>query len=397
MKKILVVLLILAVAGGAFAQGSWSVNANAAIGATMDFDADPNATFIGESYHDGGGDGNFGAFGFNYNVDGLSAGLSFDTSGAINASMSFYGNNYSFGAAKDLRHLLNGTGNDPWNFWDIALWGKFSFLNNVFDLDIVHRDNWGPTWNSDASVIDVFGDFGKSNGGDIWGNLCCWSGIRGNLKFAGLEFGATLTSMNNMGTGADGWMFYRFTDSNGDNDPQLEFVDDLLKKMIIGLKFAMTPVEFAVQFNLDNYGAYLGARWFIGPVTAGLSFLGIFDDAVDYTEAAFAAGIDWNGGAFGAGLKGGYKYFSDDQFNLIGVNPSFWFNVIPDHMRFELGAGFMFGEDGFSWEFEPAILWNFKGTGAGNWDTGIGIFYKVAKDMDDNTTNLANITFRWSM
>jgi len=310
--------------------------------------------------------------------------------------MSFYGNNYSFGATKDLVHLLNGTGNNEWNFWDIKLWGKFSFLNNIFDLDVIHRDSWGPTWNSDASVIDIFDDYGLGLGGargDIWGNLCCWSGIRGNLKFAGLEFGAMITSMDGMSASDDApWMFYRYS------VPQVEFVEDLLKKMIIGLKFSMWPVEFATQFNLDNYGAYLGARWFFGPVTAGLSFVGIFDEGDGgETDAGFGVGLDWDGGAFGAGIKAGYRYFSTDVVNVIGVAPNFWFNVIPDHMRFELDANFMFSEDGFGWDFEPAILWNFKGTGAGNWDTGIGIFYKVAKDMEDEATNRANITFRWSM
>jgi hypothetical protein len=219
---------------------------------------------------------------------------------------------------------------------------------------------------------------------------------------------ATDPSSQRSYAGPQGWY--------GNERSQLRFVEDSLQKTVFGVKFAQSPLEVAMQFKVENFGAYFGAKFDMGAVNFGIDFQGEFDltkpqatgnrvadDGNVAGRGAFAAGVGFNGGAFGADLSLGYSFyngFSDSEIErnvlwpTIGIRPVVWYNVFPDTMQFKLGTGFyMVGPVDFVWSFVPEIFWNMKGNGAGGWGTGMALRYALTKD----TYSFFSATFKWNM
>jgi len=439
MKKILVVLLILAVAGGVFAQGSWSMSGKVELGATMDFNNGDqfetgNPGFNARDFAAWGDDGgvNRAALGLSYGRDGFSAGLDFQTFKGITANIAYYGENFNLGASGGLNTLL--TGSFPGSKDGLKAWGQYSMLDGRVDL-LVGFDKWiSDPWASDLSVgifrgekiiggnnYDRWGDFDlQGDSGSpgsypnkdqthVWANLCCRSGIMANFNFAGISFGAMLRSTP--GIWDDGVPFF-WNSPTGKGANELDLIEDVLSKMILGMKFDFHPITVAAQFNLEKFGAYVGLNWaFTDAISAGLSFLGTFKEEettdIQDTLAVFGASLNYSADVFGVTIKAGYYFDANLQANsdsgnggIVGVAPSVWFNVIPSHLQVNVASEFMFGDEGFGWRFVPGILWNFKGTGAGDWSTGIGLHYVLFKpygaQVDADNYNEANITFRWN-
>ncbi|MCL2722626.1 MAG: hypothetical protein FWD47_14950 [Treponema sp.] len=409
MRKILVVLLVLSVLGGAFAQGSWSVSGNADIATVLNFENDD--AFIGGSayfMYDWYGDIN-GALRVGYNDGGLSAFIQFDTADLLGVGFTYTGDRFGFTAETALIQLLGGYALTDGSTDVVGiyrggtigrLWGYYRMLDMIH-MEIAYVSGDKNFWNSDETAGEIF-DFG-------WG----YASVDGenyfllDLEFSGLNIGFMLPGIfagpqargddgrkgignviDYYGAGAPG---YHPSMNGGMN---FEFTE-VMRWLVAGMKFEMHPIEFAAQFSMENYGAYLGAKWFAGPLTFGLNFQGEFDAV---TVAAIGASVAYDAGQFGAKIGAGY-WFEDNAAvdNVIGVMPSFYYNVLPDNMCVSLDALFLFGGDDFYWEFTPQIWWNFKGTGAGNnyyWpmDTGMIIRYYVAKE----TFNAVDVTFRWS-
>jgi len=432
MKKILVVLLILAVAGGVFAQGNWSFGGNVQLGATLDFNTDDavfegNPVFIPRNFSAYARDGgvNRADLGLSYSQDGFGAGLDFRTVDGIIAKMSYYGDNYSLGGVARLNALLTSGARD----WTDKLeaWGQYSMLNGMVDL-VAGVSKWiSDPWASNLSFrifrdqgsFDLFDLQGDDDGGSpgsypnpqrthVWANFCCRSGIMANFNFSGISFGGMLRSTPQRWKNEGSSLF--FWEGPGGN--QLDLINDVLGSLILGMKFDFYPISVGAQFNLEKYGAYIGLNWaFTDSITAGLSFLGAFKDDETTTPrdttAAFAASLAYGVDAFGVLVEGGYYYDAavaeaseTGNGGIVGIAPSVWFNVIPSHLQVNLAGDFKFGEDGFGWKFIPGLLWNFKGTGAGDWSTGIGLHYVLYKAYgatnDEVNNNEANITFRWA-
>ncbi|MCL2271726.1 MAG: hypothetical protein FWC19_02840 [Treponema sp.] len=450
MKKILVVLLILAVAGGVFAQGNWNLGGKVELGATMDFN---NAGQFPETDGPGfnaldfaawGDDGgvNRAAVELKYGNEGFNAGLLFRTWDALRATVSYYGENYGFGGRVYLLSTLFNTANDGaisiWN--DLELWGNYKMLNGLVDLR-VGVNNWiSDPWRSDMSfgifrgdkyiggtkynewgTFDFQGDSGTPGSfpikeqSHVWANFCCRSGIMANFNFSGISFGAMLRSTpDNTGTRffwEDGRNAMDKNDA-GYRPNEFDLVNDVLSTLILGMKFDFYPIEVAAQFNVDKFGAYVGLNWaFTDAISAGLSFAGVFKEedtnTILDTKAVFGASLNYGADVFGVSIKAGYYFDAEIQARsdagnggIVGVAPSVWFNVLPAYLQVNVASDFMFGEEGFGWRFVPGILWNFKGTGAGDWGTGIGLHYVLYKPYgaieDLNNYNEANITFRWN-
>jgi hypothetical protein len=267
-----------------------------------------------------------------------------------------------------------------------------------------------------------------------------------NMTLAGLEFGVAIPGMFPQPSG--GYMTWPVFNQNA-GEPQ-EIVDNSLLNSIFGLKFEMSPVEFAAQFRLSDYGAYFGGKFFSGPLTLGLSFIGRMNAEDDFYPFEIGEGdfralvmrvgvdVDYNGGLFGAGLRGWFNSFgnyrtsSDDGetwdsqdggLSFIGVEPRFWYNAMPNHLRFQLDAGFYFASstdddvDLFvNWAVRPQIFWNFKGNGApgGYWHwaegyngwyqfTGMMVRYTMRSNYNwfndevKMTTNEFDVVFRWGL
>jgi hypothetical protein len=159
----------------------------------------------------------------------------------------------------------------------------------------------------------------------------------------------------------------------------------------------------------------------LGPVTVGLSFMGILSEkeldeinlvtyekkyvATEQTHMKVGGGVDYEADSFGAAVKGffaidGNKDKADMyQTTEIGIEPGFYYNVIPSHLRFQLDTGFYFysytsqgekngdkvkaltdpdGPSTVQFALQPQLFWNFLGTGAGGWGgTGIALRYRL--------------------
>ncbi|MCL2808902.1 MAG: hypothetical protein FWD24_02415 [Treponema sp.] len=409
MRKILVVLLVLSVLGGAFADW-WSLSGSAIMGTRVDFDAEDATINRDSSLNDCCCAGeNTAKFGISYGTnDGLSASIDFDLTGNIYTSFGYSGDNYYFTAGADLWALLGGVFvfhstpswggiNDPWDddavlelsgdfggdgwFWGLDLGGWYKFFDGMIHLEAHLAGPYEAWWLSDETVGDLFGaNLGMA---DFAGG----SGVLVNFSFEALDFGLFVPDV--------------FNDENrllvGDGDGEL----GIFEEVAIGFLFNMDPIEFAAVFGVENYTAYFGARIFMGALTLGMSFQGEFEE-----EALAHLGLSANfdGGVFGAGIQAGYKLdTADEDAWEIAIAPNFWYNVIPDYMRFVLDAKFVFNTDDVLWEFFPAVIWNFKGTGnasrIGTWSaatTGLGVGYKLAGGNDEETANELYVGFAWS-
>jgi hypothetical protein len=448
MKKILVVLLVLSVATGVFAQeGEFSFSGTAEIGAVIDFDPDPAAdesamaTSAPSHYNRlyDGYDGIKGSFGINYNRDVFGAGLTIRSVtwgdpqlvGNLNAD----GENYHFSVESDLTALISGGTSFR------QLWGNYNFVNGIVFLEASYVRGWAGdqfwasdtvgafrNWNGrlDEVIAGPFVDkhtFTMTDGN--------WEGgpssyIAADIRLQGLNFGLMIRDIF---LGDQGYVL----DDGTEVTAPRTFVDDVLKKMIFGVKFDMSPIQVAAQFLMENYGVYVGGKWFVGPVTVGLSFMGILNEkVVDYAEGNIyrdnpddptevtsvfvtkknyvatnatkmkvGGGVNYDADGFGAVVKGFYAIDGDDfgKTTQIGVEPGFYYNVIPSHLQFKLDAGFYFfgftdadgekitdGVNTVQYALQPQLFWNFLGTGAGGYGgTGIFLRYRlVGGDADKN-------------
>jgi hypothetical protein len=445
MKKILVVLLILSVAWGVFAQdGSWRVSGNVEIGTRLNFDPTPwtqnanddNAVVSGVAYnHWDAPRGRFALiYGTFVNDGALSTGFKWNTraGGAENEPFfSYNGENFSFSTALYGNALFtagigqdNGNLNDP-DAYIKRLWGNYKFVNGLVFLQAAFRGEEEEFWISDTTaggrrLNNALAD-GKDGGTDktrsagFFGKPKTFtytdSGganyLLADIRLDAISFGVLVPNLfggrvnyytgygggtpapetsNFHGTGP-GYL----TESNDPvNDP------GVLKNSILGIKFSMAPIEFAGQFMFKDAGAYIGAKFFAGPVTVGASFAGIFnpekDSAGVYKSSKFfkvGGDLNFNGGAFDAGLAASMERDSapaNTAFysQFLRIQPRFSYKVIPSHLCFALNAGFFFytvntpdtKETDITWAVQPELFWTFLGTGARNGYGWAGPFYQ---------------------
>jgi len=534
MKKILVVFMILAVAGGVFAQeGTWSLSSNAHIGARINLDPDPEregdvALIRGSMYQRPYSDYTsiFGNLSIRYTRGPLGVGLGFSTDGIIEGTVSASGDNYRFAVESNLNELWASSAGsynagDPGNLRPSAfdkkflkrLWGSYDMLDGIVSLEAAYRSRDFQIWASDLTAGIDDGGFQIPNtytvtggtGTDNWvvkktpvgrvyrvmpGNISDYTGatpsgglfkdwnsftkvdlcnfLLANVSIGGLQMGIMIPNMfptlftEDLGGRYDGKTPPMTAQGAavGSNYPGRwlwgnQFIEDVLAQSIFGAKFNVHPVEVAAQLKFADFGIYFGAKFFAGPVTAGLSFMGIMAkvplggvtgnggpqfNAADEGQVAYGAvydatvtkiggRVDYNGGSFGAGLKGFYgmqggkdgtknadgEVITGDQlersFKVIGIEPTFFINAIPSHLRFMLDAGFYFETytapaliggaisdvKKTFWALQPAISWNFRGTGAvgGYHSMNTGMFFRYR--IVSNAVNALDIAFLFGL
>jgi putative cofactor-binding repeat protein len=498
MKKILVVLLVLAVATGVFAQeGEWSFDGTAEIGAYIDFDPDASVDGIkatsGPVHYNrlyDGFDGIKGKLGINYNRDIFGAGLTIQSInnwadpmliGTVNAA----GENYNFNVESNVNAILDGSPGFR------QLWGNYTFLNGVFFLETSYSRGWAGdaywvsnkvgafrNWNGRANAVIAgpFVDLHTFTMLDNNGDAGAFTGdssssyIVGNVQLQGLSFGLMVrdifrgskqyflddpdargfTDVLSRDDFDELWGYANADDATKEVIDDLwdtfgvtlpmTFVDDVLKKMIFGVKFEMSPIEVAAQFLMEDYGVYVGGKWMLGPVTVGLSFMGILNEkyvsqvnpvtyekkyeATEQTHMKVGGGVDYEADSFSAWIKAFYAIEGNAnkadyiQGTEIGVEPGFSYNVIPSHLQFKLDTGFYFfgyksnGEkvtkfggmdlSTVQYALQPQLFWNFLGTGAGGYGgTGIALRYRlVGGDADKfnpiGMNNKFDVQFKYS-
>jgi hypothetical protein len=445
MKKILVVLLILSVAWGVFAQdGSWRLSGNVEVGTRLNFDptpwtadaSDDKATVTGIGYNHW--DTPRGRFAFIYgtfvNDGALSTGIKFNTrtGGEENEPFfSYNGENFSFSTALyGTKLLVGGEGQDKPSSFDAAfikrLWGNYKFVNGLVFIEAAYRGEENEFWYSDTTAGGSFLNNMLAGGKDGGTEKTRSAGFFGKPKtftftdsgganyfltqinLAALNFGILIPEL----LGGRDHYYY----SPG-NEPRMGFeahdshylVDDnagepvgILRETIFGVKFNMAPIEFAAQFKAKDAGAYIGAKFFAGPVTVGASFAGLFNPAKnaagEYTKHKFfkvGGDLNFNGGVFAAGLAASMERDTDPNSStefkqFLRIQPRFSYNVIPSHLCFALDAGFFFysnngvatttdqseKQSDITWAIQPQLFWTFLGTGARNGYGWAGPFYQ---------------------
>ena len=453
MKKILVVLLILAVAGGVFAQqGEWSISGGMVIGTRVDFDPDPEQDGPDDpALVDGIGYFNWqsinGALSLNYNRDSINIGLGFATNEA-SADVSFDGENFKGQIKVDgfLELIANAhyadTDGKRGNI--NRLWGEFKFFDGVITLTPAFASPETEYWVSDktGTFQDKVAPWKTSDapfGGDNTFTYVDHNNyLLANAEVGAISFGVMIPQLfAPLNSAWADWGVWNAVNGGptGQQGVSTKFIDGTIKQMILGLAFSQSPFEFAAQFKLANYGIYFGGKFFAGPITVGLSAQAILDgdgqeqgaDA-DPQQVKIGGVVSYNGEGFGGGLSAFYEKkdlgmetggVSDFYLSTVGVEPYFYYAAIPSHLMFKLDVGFYFfnDTDGNSsekatvWALQPQLFWNFLGTGAtdswwGGLNTGIIIRYRLVnadtRDMPNfggttnNSVNFADIIFKWS-
>ena len=436
MKKILVVLLILAVAGGVFAQqGDWSLSGSVEVGTRINIDPQPDIDDDDPALTGGnvfnGWQTQRGVFRLSYSRDVFNSGveLNGDNWGSTNFYTAFDGENYS---AKFAFNALDGIIGSSGGTTKIdQLWGEYRFLNGMVILKAAYNTGWsGGDWHSDGS--GAWADTGDRTDGFDYGQGVAFTTsaygfsqnqLKAAVNLEALNFGIMIPNL------------FRFGASEYSASDKVEFVNGSLRQSVFGLKFAQSPFEFAAQFALAKLGVYFGGKYFAGPITVGLSFMGELDgdsyktpeapNDADYQHIKFGGSVGYNGGDFGGGVLAFYEKkdeearASDWYYTVIAIEPDFFYNAIPSHLQFKLNVGFYFfnatngtvSEKATVWSLKPQIFWNFLGTGAGDWgvsNTGIAIRYRMSnadlREVDtrdmwglgvNKSQNSLEFLFRW--
>ena len=419
---------MLAVATGVFAlDGDWSLSGKAEIGAYADLDVKP-AVIVGSAYNKPYSDYDNigGSLSLGYNWDALKLGIGFNWNGGVGGELVYDGGSYKFEASGNLlpRVAWQEWVKGPYN-WDGRLWGYYKLVNDLVHLEAAYMSRQNEWWASDK--VASGGPIAEYpwDGGDTFAAFDHHTFLLAGVDLSNLSFGIVLPFLFG-DTNEEN--FIKVPGSAGAGDFQggktnlaalggkgFEFVDGVLKQAIAGFKFNMQPIEVAAQFRMSDYGVYFGGKWFIGSVTAGLSFQGILDPDQP-RRVRFGGGVEYNPGVFGANINGWYGLQKNDaggRKTQIGIEPGFFYNVIPTHLRFQTDVGFYFngGRDTdtsekkdleIAWAVQPQLFWNFLGTGAGSYygfNTGMIVRYRiVSKDGYDNFSNCnaLDVTFRWA-
>jgi hypothetical protein len=398
MKKILVLLLVLAVAAGLFAQeGEWSLTGKVEIGTYVDFDnGNFDAAVTSSTYNLPYGDYDdwpFGQLGVNYTRDAIKIGLDFNYGGGIGGNLEYDGGNYKFQAAASLAPLM--VAGTPSNAWDGRLWGYYKLLNGLIHLEAAYNSRDEKWWESDITALSdpLWTEnhaFTKVDHDDFLLASVDLENLSFGVQMYNVFFDQRIKNFTNY-TAVGGFGGFKAPAKRAAQGQFL--IDDVLLNMVAGVKFTMQPVEVAAQFRFQDYSVYFGGKANVSALTIGLSFAAAFDPNVTVRPVGAGLNIGYEADAFGANLKGWLNYTktgAQDNEMLIAFEPGFFYNVIPTHLRFQTDVGLYFtgGKVGgakqtlnVNWAVQPQLFWNFLGTGAGNYygfNTGMIVRFRLA-------------------
>jgi len=432
MKKILVVFLVLAVAGGVFAQdGNWSLSGQAIVGARMDFDPDPSGTVDPDPaliwgtdywYPYAGWDDDVGKLGLAYNgFQGLSLGVTFSWVSGLYGDVQYDGENFKYQTKANLTSAFIQGNGDFFGNVD-RLWGSY-LLMNIVTLEAATNARDNQWWTSDLTAGFLDWNYGHWSKWPEYAGRPWFSGNNGDVTleaFTHVDHNSMILIDVGLENLSFGLQMKNFTNKDAvyTGDRKLpgnkELVEDVLKKMVFGIKFELSPIEVAAQFLMENYGVYLGGKFFIGPVTVGASFMGILNDPVNGQHIKAGVDVGYKNDMFTAGIIGYYDVQDankdgTDYQSRIAFEPRFCYYVIPTHLSFAIDGGFYFVNTYYDkeksvedsdviWAFQPQLWWNFLGTGAagpgGYWGFGTGMIirYRVVKE----EVNALDVVFKWS-
>jgi len=437
---------------GAFAQGSWGIGGNVEIGTRIDLDPDPMnpdgadalARVEGIAYNTEW-DLPRGNLELRYNRDDVTIGLDFSTLWNGSAFFAFRGENFEAKAQVDgFEQFFAGAAGNA----NVArLWGKYKMLNGMVGMDIAYAseqgDFWtvggyGPAWmvtDTLSGTVQSWGwreglrhnDFFAAGGGGFTWQEEGWNWFRAYVDISNINFGIYVPSLFRLN--GDSPPANDGTDPSFDpiNQNQRLFVENVLKKSIFGVNFNLHPIEFASHFKLEDYGVYFGGKFNAGPVVFGISFQGDLNVSDNVNKnMVFGAGVNYNAGAFGVGLRGSITRdidpiaVRDAYTQVIAIQPNMYYKIIPSHLGFALDTSFFFtdrkednesvdGQPDVIWAVQPQLVWNFNGTGAATgyewWPPFTGMLFRYRMISTFNlpgqtdvqyAENFLDVVFRWS-
>jgi hypothetical protein len=382
MKKILVLLLVLAAAGGVFAQqGVWTLGGNVRVGTEVNLNQSPATVGAGNQTPETDGNwDNRAQLNIGYTLGNLATQIAFqlEQQGAGNESpnriaiqMDYNAGNYRAFASSTLFNVF-GPPPSPAAYGSLInqLWGNYQLLNNMILLEAAYKGRSAVYWESDTTYGQGWaslGDRGNTEGG-----------LLADVTLSQLEFGIIVPKIFEMGV----------------NNLASGTTSALLNS-VFGFKFTMAPVVFAAQFRFQNYGVYFGGTYTAGPVVIGLNFRGLMDNG----PLGAGASVAYNAGVFTAGVN--FKY----QLKVakwMEINPYFTYSVIPNYFFFRTDLGFHFEGGDVLWEIKPQIAWNFLGNGTNTYNnlaTAFGARYNLVSGTTNSVgkakTSELWVGFKW--
>ena len=474
MKKLIAILAVFAFLGAAlFAQdaGTWTIGGSGYIGTRINFlnlykdkEAPINhAQVLGSNYGDDGSttanSDITGKLDLGYTKGIIKTSLSFGLRGAIGTSLEVAGNNFNFKASRDLLNLLSHDKIDDGMTGFGDLWGnyKFNVLEGLF-VEVAYNKEESH-WNAEGIMGDI-----PSHNSKVGKNYV----LVDVTPMAGLSLGFKLPNLfqySGGGSNAGVGIPDDFTDEDTDWTylfSGYDFLDDSLRRIVFGAKYASGPVTVGFNFGLNQYGLDYAVdmgwefvdtdndntadTWVPNPARTGSNRLSInakyvINDqmwaAVDFRGEFFFKGYTNKDGkevdesSIGFGARFNYEASPlNAQLTLKFENPKSAFNadqpklasqtftiaatvgyvLVPDYLKFTLGSEFLIpimGEDlakdndnsKLRYTFTPELAFNFLGTGAGNWDTGMAIKWRVRGRADvawhGQDQNEVTIGFKW--
>jgi hypothetical protein len=405
MKKLLVFLLILAVAGGLFAQdaGTFTWTGAARLGTIIDLIPDDPTIAPNNQYAEATLTYNKSALQLQAYVYG-----NYGTPAVTSSLYAVYGDGINGEANIPYRLAAKIGGSAAGNGYNIftfdsnltLLYGWYSFFDNQLKVDVAYKG-----WDEGFWVTP--GELVVSN----YANLNGLSGIRfryTSTVVTGLSAGLVFPGM----AGVPGLVA----------DPATELLVTPFKNTVFAAKYANGPLTAAGALKLgpsETEKAYVGVGYTIIPDTlsakADFEFhnLGGFGDTgfieaganVAYTAAPLTAGLTLKVQDDAEGDTGGIALNSNSGIlSVFYAKPYVYYNIIADTLQARLPITFAKGineaaEKVTFIQVIPGLYWNLAATGVTD-DPGRGILttWTIKYDLEAGkmATNAVNLTFRWN-
>ena len=394
MKKALVLLLILAVAGGIFAQDlALSIGGETRFGTDIDFmPPDAKATMKPEDAHFDGFD-NYGLVNLNLDKPGAHFNLQFkgEFTGAAEQSGMFANGTFGDGVNGEENFFkfnanvgyFDGTKVD-------SLYGYWLFIDRQLKVDLAYKGYETIYWRvSDVVASD-------------WDNLDGMGGLAISFMpnaLAGLNVGVFFPGNDsNAIDGRDG----AFVSANGGL-----FLNDWFKEIVIGAKYQNDMFGVSAMFNagaernLGSTGINFGFKFTgIANLSVGvdaeiwdMQFAG--DDNGDDLKLSFGANVEYAAAPLTAGVSFGVTDYTTNENNdkvVFHIKPYVYYDIIADTLQARLIPELMIGvadNDKYKVaDIEADLFWNMNRDGTGD-DPAMGLLVKYVMGLDldgDGTT-----------
>ena len=408
MKKTLVILLILAVAGGVFAQ-EVTFSGNVQIGTEFNFDA-KDSPMEGTGEWD---DMNQGVVTLGYDNEGFHAELNFkgtydksagDPAYKVGASASYDGDDYKinvgvddvFGVISTLASLggLGIGGYSPVN----SLWGYWYFLDKQLKLDIAYKGYEDFAWRISDRIASGWDNMDGLGAIKITFAPAAVEGLSAGIFFPGADY-----------------------DSGIAGYPWGGLLNDMFKNMVFGVKFEQDNFGAAAMVKLDANKTDLFSFNLTGKfdlseaMSLGLELEFPYIGTEDDFFLAFSFNFDYHASPLTAGItietadevkSVTYVTFSSNDPAKSGdlhIKPYVAYEIIEDtflaRLDIDVGLYKMFSDaDGvFGFEVAPALYFNPKADGISNDPAHALMFkYKLGFYDGDLSTNKFYMGYRWA-